>query len=61
MKNSPWNNLNEYIHMNNLMVCTDLFKEHCFCTGAVFADIMYAMVFPNYFRFFLKDYQNTTN
>lgn len=45
------------------IITTDLFKEHSFCTGAVFADVMVmdAVVFPNYLGFFLKDYQDMTN
>lgn len=57
------------LHLKNtdiicmILGCTDLLKEHSFCTGAVFADVMVmdAVVFPNYFRFFLKDYQKTIN
>lgn len=39
---------------------TDLFKEHSFCAGAVFADFIHALVFPRYFQFLLQGCHNMT-
>lgn len=39
---------------------TDLFKEHSFCAGAVFADFIHALVFPHYFGFLLQGCHNMT-